>query len=467
MPRTPGIVSANPDARCKHTLVRFAFVAALVAGCGGPAASTPAAPPRSSPSASAQAAPEPTPTPASTSPGGPPPATTPPTQALIDFLVDRVTADPDDGDAQLELGYALLQRIRETGDPSLYGVAERAFDAARRLLPGDPRPLVGIGGLQLGRHEFEAALDSGEAALELDASDSSASAVIVDALIELGRYEEAFPAVEDLVRTSVDLTTLARLSYARELQGDLDGALAAMREAADSPSVAAENTAFALSLVGQLERLNGDAAAARAAYEAALDLAPDYAPALAGLGRLAVGDGDLDGAIGYFERAAGILPLAEYVIALGETLEAAGDTVGARRQYELARAQLTLFEASGVIVDVEFALFEADHGDAGPALRLAEAAYGATPTVRAADALAWALHRSGRDDEAWERSQEALRLGSRDPLLQFHAGVIAAALGDGVAARDHLEAALATDPGFSATGARAAQAVLDGLSLHP
>ncbi len=444
--------------------MRAAFVAAFVAGCGGSAASTPAGPPRSSPPVSATPAGEPT-TP--TSQLEQPSPTTPPTQALIDLLVERVTADPDDGDAQLELGYALLQRIRETGDPSLYAVAERAFDAARRLLPRDPRPLVGLGGLQLGRHEFDAALDSGNAALALDASAVSARAVMVDALIELGRYDEAFPAVDDLVASSGGLTTLARLSYARELQGDLAGALAAMREAAAAPSAAAENTAFALALVGQLERLNGDPVAAREAYEAALTLAPDHAPSLAGLGRLAVGDGDLDEAIGYFERASAIVPLAEYVIALGETLEAAGETAAAGRQYGLARAEMALFEASGVIVDLEFALFEADHGDAGRALRLAQAAYAATPTIRAADALAWALHRTGRHDEAWKRSKEALRLGSRDPLLQFHAGVIAAAREDHVAARDHLEAALATDPGFSATAVHAAQAILDELPERP
>jgi tetratricopeptide (TPR) repeat protein len=432
------------------------LVAFVVAACGSSVTPTAVVP--SSPAATAEARP-------AASPALPAPARVDsPTQARIEFLVRRVKADPIDADAQLELGIALLQRIREIGDPSLYDPAERALQAARRLLPDDPQPLVGLGGLQLGRHEFTAALATARSALALDSGSVSAGSIEFDALIELGRYDEAFKAIDGLAARSPNLTTLSRLSYGRELRGDLEGALAAMREAARSPSLATENTAFALSIVGHLERLHGDPEAARSAFERALDLVPNHAPSLAGLGRLGVGDGDLDTAATYFERASAVVPLPEYVIALGETHQAAGDLDAARRQYDLARAEITLLKASGVTVDLDLALFEADHGNPGEALRLAEAAYNAAPTVRAADALAWCLLRNGRTTEALVRSQEALRLGSRDPLLLYHAGTIEADHGDLAIAREHLEAALAADPGFSAIGARDARTLLDGMS---
>jgi len=190
---------------------------------------------------------------------------------------------------------------------------------------------------------------------------------------------------------------------------------------------------------------------------------PGHAPSMSGLGHLALGAGDPTAAAQAFREASAVVPLPEYVIALGETLEIAGDAEGAHRQYELARAEIALFKVNGVVVDLELALFEADHGDASRALDLARAAYAETPTVRAADALGWALHRLGRDEEASRMATEALRLGSRDPLLRFHAGAIEAAIKKTTDARADLRMALSTDPGFSATGAAEARRILERL----
>jgi tetratricopeptide (TPR) repeat protein len=398
-------------------------------------------------------------------PGGAelPAATVPPTQALIESLTARVDADPNDPAAQRDLGLALLQRVRETADPTLYAPAEQALQHALELSPDDVLALVGLGGLQLGRHEFALALESGDAAVEAFPDYAPAHGVVVDALVELGRYQEATTEVKRMVKLSADLPSLARLSYVRELHGDLPGALEAMRQAADSPGLAPENTAYVTALLGNLLVANGDPDGARAAYEQALVLVPNHAPSIAGLGRLAVGRGDLAEAAEQFERAAAILPLPEYVIALGEVRAAAGDDAEAHQSFELARAEIALFQAAGVTVDLELALFEADHGDPTHALDLAEAAAKRTPTVRAADAVAWALHRLGRDDDAGVHADDAMRLGSRDPLLRYHAGAIAAALGDTKTARDDLELALATDPGFSAAGAAEARRILADL----
>ena len=426
-----------------------------VAACGAPAGS---------PIPSTASTAPPTSAPVSTPSSGPSVAATqPPTQALIESLTARVEADPNDAATQRDLGLALMQRVRETADPSLYAPAETALQRARELAPDDVLVLVGLGGLQLGRHEFALALESGEEAVEVFPDYAPAHGVVVDALVELGRYEEATTEVERMVKLSADLPSLARLSYVRELRGDLPGALEAMRRAADSPGLAPENTAYVTALLGNLLVASRDPDAAQAAYEAAIDLVPNHAPSIAGLGRLAVGRGDLAEAARQFERAAAILPLPEYVIALGEVRATAGDDAEARQSFELARAEIALFQASGVTVDLELALFEADHGDPTRALALAEAAAARAPTVRAADAVAWALHRLGRDEDAKVHADAALRLGSRDPLLRFHAGAIAAALGDARAARQDLELALATDPGFSATGAAEARRILADL----
>jgi tetratricopeptide (TPR) repeat protein len=439
-----------------RALLSVGALAAVVsmAGCGSVSA----------PSQAGGAHPTPAPT-ASRLPPSPLPAAVreSPTVAEIARLSALVKAYPSDADSQRALGFALTQRVRETADPSLYAPALAAFDAALVAQPDDALALTGIAGIQLGKHEFASALGTAEVAVDLSPSLVPAHAARLDALVELGRYKEAETAAGELLGLSVDITTLTRVSYVAELHGHLPEALAAIRLAADSPGLAPENTAFAEALLGNLLVYDGDLAGAQAAYATALSVVPDHAPSIAGQGRLAVAAGRLDDAVALFERAAAIVPLPEFVIALGDAQTAAGDPVAAARSYDLARAEIQLFESAGVIVDVDLAIFEADHGDPEAALAHAKAAFASTPTVRSADAMAWALHRLDRDKEAAEYAARALRLGSIDPVLRYHAGAIEAALGDVDAARRDLEMALATDPGFSAVGAAEARRLLDSL----
>ena len=386
-----------------------------------------------------------------------------PTVAAIARFAAAVQADPRDERAQVELGLALVQRVRETADPSLYAPALAAFQAALEIEPDDAQALVGVASIQLGKHAFAAALDTARNAIALSPRLVTARAALVDALVELGRYDEAETAAGEMLGVAIDLTTLARVSYVAELHGQLPDALAAMRRAAAAPGLAPENTAYVQALLGNLLVYDGNSEEAANAYRTALALVPEHAPSIAGQGRLAVGSGRLADAIALFERAAAILPLPEYVIALGDAQKASGDETAAAQNYEVARAEIQLFKAAGVIVDVDLALFEADHGDPTAALGYAMAAHDAAPTIRAADAVGWALHRLGRDTEAKAHVAEALRLGSIDPILRYHAGAIEAALGDVTAARRDLGLALRLDPGFSAVGAAEARRLLATL----
>jgi hypothetical protein len=137
------------------------------------------------------------------------------------------------------------------------------------------------------------------------------------------------------------------------------------------------------------------------------------------------------------------LPLPEYVIALGETELAAGRRAAARRDLELVHAQQALLAGAGVNTDVELALFEADHGDPRRGVTLARAAWAAAPSVRSADALGWALHRTGRGRAGLRWAHRALRLGSLDAGLRYHAGMTALAAGHRSEGRRNLRLALA------------------------
>jgi tetratricopeptide (TPR) repeat protein len=262
-----------------------------------------------------------------------------------------------------------------------------------------------------------------------------------------------------------DLASYSRISYARELHGDAEGAIEMMQRAVMAGGPSTENSLWVRVQLGNLHFNSGDLAAAEANYNQALAIAPDYVYALAGIARVRAAEGRFAEATALYKRAIEQMPLPEFVIGLGETQEAAGRPEEAAKQYELVRAMQQLFAASGVDTDLELALFDADHGrDPQATLALARAAYARRPSIKAADTLAWALLKAGQPSEARRYAGEALRLGSRDALMLYHAGAIAQAQGDTAAARDYLDQALATNRYFSPLLAPRAQQALAELN---
>jgi tetratricopeptide (TPR) repeat protein len=297
--------------------------------------------------------------------------------------------------------------------------------------------------------------------------------VIADAQTELGLYDDAVQTLQTMIDMRPDLSSYSRISYARELHGDLAGAVEAMQAAVTAGGPATENSAWVRVQLGNLYFTQGDLAQAEQEYQRTLTLLPDYVYAQAGLGRVRAAQGKLDEAIGLYQRAIARMPLPEFVIALGETQQAAGHAAEAAKQYELVRAMEQLFKANGVDTDLELALFDADHpstdpktGDETPAatLVLARDAYARRPSVKAADTLAWALLKAGQAAEARRYADEALRLGTHDPLMLYHAGTIAQVQGDSVAARDWLTRSLERNPSFSPLYAPLARQALANLS---
>jgi tetratricopeptide (TPR) repeat protein len=151
-------------------------------------------------------------------------------------------------------------------------------------------------------------------------------------------------------------------------------------------------------------------------------------------------------------------------------LNAAGRQDEANAQYALVAAIQQLYAANGVDTDLELALYTADHGrpeDLPRAVEQARAAVAARPSVVAWDVLAWTLYRSGDLDGAVAAGKEALRLGTRNALMRFHAGMIAAARGETAQAIAFLESALELNPHFSFRYAPEARATLKRLRAIP
>ena len=373
-------------------------------------------------------------------------------------------SQPADSGTLIRRGNDELQRARETADPARYARAEAAFGAALRRDPLSVDATIGMATLALARHDFAEGLRLARRARRLGPELARPFSVLVDAQLELGRYEQAGRSLQQMIDLQPNLASYARVSYFRELHGDLAGAATAMALAVSAGAGAPENVAYVQTLLGDLEALRGRTAAARRAYAAALDGVAGYVPARARRAQLDAAAGRFEPAIRALEEIVRRRPLPEYAIALGEIQQAAGRHADARETFALVDAERRLLAASGVNTDIEVALFEADHGSRGRAVDLARRAWRAAPSVRSADAVGWALARSGHANEGLVWARRALRLGSRDPLLLTRAGLSARAAGRDAEARRYLRRALRANPRFSAVWAPRARRAIRSLS---
>jgi tetratricopeptide (TPR) repeat protein len=391
------------------------------------------------------------------------PATAQSTDARIASLQAMVKAAPRNPTGYAELAQAYLQKVRETGDATFYTRAGAVLKTALRLNPRSIEAVVVSGTLALARHDFAGALKLGEQAHALAPELAAPYAVLVDSMIELGRYREAGRTLQTWVDIKPTLASYARVDYWRELHGDLAGAANALQAALSAGGDVAENGAYVQTLLGNLDLQRGLIADADRSYRAALAMFRNYVPAQAGRAQLEATRGDLPRAIRSYRQVVARLPLPQYVVGLGEAELAAGRRAAARNDLALVGAEEKLLKAAGVNTDVDLALFEASHGSPARGLLLARRAMASAPSVRAADALGWALTRAGQPRAGLRYAEQALRLGSRDPMFLFHAAVAARGAHKLGLERTWLERALAPNPHFNPLYAPQAQRMLGAL----
>lgn len=372
------------------------------------------------------------------------------TVANVRRLETVVQANPSDAKSLTLLGFAYGQRWRETGDATFVSLEARSFADAQRLTPRDPLTVQGLGALALTQHQFRKALDLGRTAIRLAPYTANTYGIAGDSLVELGRYPQAFASFQRMVDLKPSLASYARVSYARELNGDLLGATEAMKLALDAAAGDREGYAWTAVQLGKLYWLRGEGLNASRLYRSALAVFPGYVYALDALAPVEAARGRLSAAIALERRAADAIPLPQFVAQLGDLYARAGKPKQARAQYATVRVIERLLVANGFKTDLETAQFRADHGiSPAQTVALARKARADRPSILGDDTLSWSLARSGRCAEARRWSQRALRLGTEDWLLDFHRGYIERCLGNGAASRAWFEKALTLNPQFS------------------
>ncbi len=376
------------------------------------------------------------------------------TEGGIEFFKERVARDPRDFISLACLSELQVRRARETGDATHYQHAEASARQALALRERYAPAMVQLAAAHAAQHRFKDALELARGAFAVDRLQSDALLIAGDCEMALGEYTLAERTLRDLQQQSPGPAVTARLAHLKELRGDYDEAIDMIHSAARAmlkrKSAAAEEVAWYQTLLGELYFETGRLDPAARHFEAALKIFEDYHVALAGLGKVRAAEGRLDDAIEFYRQAAAVSPQINTLAALGDLHVKKGDVSAAQGYFNKVES---LPEQPGARPDLmrrDLALFYADHDlNLGQALNLAEADFAVRRDVFAHDARAWTLYKNSRLPEAAVAIEQALKLGSRHPILCYHAGMIYYESGDNDKARSFLKRAIAMNPQFS------------------
>ncbi|MEO7539417.1 MAG: tetratricopeptide repeat protein [Pyrinomonadaceae bacterium] len=347
-----------------------------------------------------------------------------------------------------QLASLYMQKARTTGDFSLVSKAETATTRALDLSPADVPARKLRAAQHLSFHRFAEALQDAEKMKLEYPNDPFVYGLLSDANVELGNYDEAVKAVQKMIDLKPNSMSYSRASQVRALHGDSTGAIEMMTLAAKTtdPGNKEEQSWCLVQLGDQLWKI-GDYPRAERIYDEALENTPDFYLALAGKGRIMASKSDLASAVTYLTRAQDKVPNLDVIILLGDIYTRLGETAAADRQYALAEIVEQKLGAGGD--QRRLALLWADRDmNLVEALTIAQRRHETSKDTMTADTYAWCLYKNARYDEARFAINEAMRLGTKDARMIYHAGMIERSLGNKKEARKLLTAATKLNPSF-------------------
>jgi tetratricopeptide (TPR) repeat protein len=390
-----------------------------------------------------------------------------PADRQIQTAQQSIQRAPTQAKAYNQLAVAFLQKTRETNNAEFSARAEAALKRSLELDPKvedsnfDALKLQTM--LLLNQHRFSEALLHARRAVALRPQNYQVYGLLSDALVELGDYPAAVEAVDRMAALRPSAASHTRISYLRALHGHTEPALEAMRQALQMTLPAdTEATAWTRVHIGQELARAGRWREAEHEIDIALEVLPDYHLALAAKGQARAALNDLPGAIHFYQRALAQSPAIDTAAALGDLYTKLGRTQEAQQQYALIE---TITRVNGGGEPHQLALFWADHNlKLDEALALAQQERKTRNDIYTCDLLAWCLYKKGQMAEARQAITEALRLGTRDARLYYHAGMIHHGAGDREQAVKYLKLALATNAAFDIQQAEVAKQTLKQLT---
>ncbi|MBF9219558.1 tetratricopeptide repeat protein [Hymenobacter ruricola] len=377
------------------------------------------------------------------------------TKAAIDGLLAKLRTNPDDHKSRLLLAQAYMQEARVTGDHPYYdGAAMELLEEVLQAEPENFEALCCKASLCLTQHHFAQGLGLAQQAQKLNPNSGFVYGLLTDANVEMGHYDEAIKMADKMNELRPDLAAYARVSYLREIYGDVPGAIQAMDMAAKAGYIGLEQTEWTRVALGHLYEISGDTAQARGHYLMALAARPAYSYALAGLGRMAAARRDYGAAIKYYQQARATVKDYAFADELTDLYRLNGQPDQANKMAEESISMLASAakeaddnEQMGHYADRELAYAYLKTNELDKALAHAKIEYARRPdNIDVNETMAWVLYKRGQYAEAQKYMQVARRTGSKNPVLLGRAGLILTKLGRTAEGQALLESSLKTAP---------------------
>ena len=394
------------------------------------------------------------------------PATPTPAPASdIASLEARVKANPADAGVAATLAAAYLDRAKRLADVREYARADAAIEEALKRDPKHVPALVLQASCRLAQHRFQDAVAAAERALALEPDARQALALRGDARVQLGDLPRAREDYQKLLDAeAADVSAHARMAQLQFAEGDAAAAAATLEAALQADGQRAEPPAplarAALQL-GELRFRTGDWDEADRWYAKAAEIHPDDPDTLDHLAELHAARGEFDKALELSAKAISLSPRPEFQQARGDIYMAkAGDDnangdaeAEALACYDKALARYTeaaeaghgqyLHQMAGIYCDVDALR------DPTEALRWAKRDLQLRRSVTSYDGMAWVEYHAGNFKEAAEWMDKALREPTADAHVLYHAGLIYSRAGDAKKGRLYLRRASVANPKFN------------------
>jgi tetratricopeptide (TPR) repeat protein len=373
-------------------------------------------------------------------------------------LSKAVKENPNDTKSALALASLFVQEARVTGNYAYYDQAAMTqVDHVLQKEPTNFEALLFKALIQLSQHHFSDGLATATQARQINPYNAFVHGILVDANVELGRYDEAVKQAEKMISIRPDLPSYSRVSYLREIHGDLPGAIEAMKLAVDAGPPGADATEWARAQLGHLYENMGDLKSAFEQYTIALEERPGYVPAIAGLGHVAMAKQDYATAIQKYQQADSLLNDYSYKEELVELYRLTGNR---KKAEALANTVVTTMSEAAIAAqndptvghyaDKELAYAYLQTGNTDKALEHALAEYNRRPdNIDVAETVAWVHYTRGKYSEALPFIDKALKTNNKNPTLLCHAGLIYAKNKQTGKAKQLLSEGLKNDPAIS------------------